>query len=322
VFLTGGSGFIGRALLPRLTAGGFSVRALRHEHDLPPCAAEVVTGSLARVSELRPLLAGMDAVVHCAALLDPVEDEARADLINHRATANLAAAAAQGGVRTFIHLSSQAAVGSMEGATGSIGPDAPCAPTTHYGRSKRAAEQALGSLSSGEMRIVILRPPTVYGPGERRNFLALVRAIDTGLFVIPGRGRNRISFCAAANLAHAVAFCLTHEQARHVIHVADEPAMTFRESVALLARALGTRILPLPFPESAARAVALGLELGFRAVRRPPPLSRARLRTITADCALDTSQSRQLGLSPVMGFREAIAETIAEYRRAGLLRAR
>lgn len=322
VFLTGASGFVGREILADLVTRGFSVRALRHEREVPSDASEVVLGSLARISGLEPHLLGVEAVVHSAALLDPIDDEALAERINHLATAELAAAALRAKVRTFVYLSSQAAIGSASSTPGLVRPDATSAPTTVYGRSKLAAERALLALGPSPMRVVILRPPTVYGPGERRNFLALVRAIDTGWFVIPGSGNNRMSFCAVKNLSHAVGFCLVNDGARGILHVADEPALTFREIVELLAAALDRRILPFPLPLPVARTLARCFEVGFRFSKRQPPLSRARLRTLTADSALDTSETRRIGLEPVVSFAEALAETIGEYRSARLIRSR
>src|SRR5262245_56094290 len=102
VFLTGASGFVGRAVMLELRARGHAVRALRHVSDVPEGADEVVSGSLECAAELRPLLTGVDALVHCAALLDPIEDEAQAERINHRATRELAEQALDAGVETFV----------------------------------------------------------------------------------------------------------------------------------------------------------------------------------------------------------------------------
>jgi nucleoside-diphosphate-sugar epimerase len=318
VFVTGASGFVGNAIVPELVARGYALRGLRHRGELPTGVSETVGGSLARVSDLESALENVDAVVHSAALLDPIDDQRQAETINHRATVELAAIAARAGARCFVFLSSLAAVGYRDGA-GLVKADAPCRPTTIYGKSKLDAERALSALDGGRMRRVILRPPTVYGPGERRNFLALVRAIDTGYFVIPGDGKNRMSFCSAKNLAHAVGHCLDHDGATGIVNVADEPVATFRESVETIAAALDRKLLPLPFPLPVARAVATGLELGFRFAKRAPPLNRARLRTLTADCALDTSENARIDLIPITRFADAVRETIIEYRNADLV---
>jgi UDP-glucose 4-epimerase len=325
VFLSGGSGFIGARVATWLAARDYSVCALEHRTRVAIAASQIVHGELERPSEIFPALRGCDAVVHAAALLDPIDDLAAAERVNHRATVELARAAARAGVKTFVFVSSFAAVGAQPNA-GLVPPEAECRPTTHYGRSKLAAERSLAELGAlgdlGAMRIVIWRPPTVYGPGERRNFLALVRAIDTGLFLVPGDGENRMSFCSIENLADAIGWSLVTASARGILHVADEPVLTFRQAVATIAGALDRRLLPIPFPLPAARTVALACEVAFRPLRRAAPLNRMRLATLTADSALDTAASARLGFRPAHRFADSVAETIAEYRRAGLLRKR
>ena len=316
ILVTGASGLLGGRLARALLDGGARVRALVHESPVD-LECERAEGDLRDREALSRAVDGVRAVVHCAALLDPVESEAAADAINHLATLALAEEAARAGVEVFVFVSSQAAIGWREDA-GLVKEDAPCFPSTAYGRSKRAAERALAEADLGSMRVVILRPPTVYGPGERRNFLALARAASTGVFPIPGRGDNRMSFCHLENAVEAMRFAIDEPRATGVIHVADERPVTLREAVTTIARAAGRRQLPLPFPMPVARAVARALELAFAPTPFAPPLSPARLRTLTSDCALDTSLLRSLGFRWPVAFDEGVAETLESYRREGV----
>lgn len=321
VLVTGAAGFVGRHVAGALLGRGYLVRALVHHARDVPAGVELVEGDLADAGSLERAVRGVAGVVHSAALLDPISDEAAADRVNHRATLALAQASARAGARAFVHLSTQAAIGFHPGA-GLLGPDARCEPTTIYGRSKLAAERALVGADLGALRVVLLRPPTVYGPGERRNFLALCRAVDSGAFPVPGPGDNRMSFCAVENLAEACVWALETKPARGILHVADEPVLTFRQVVETLAWALGRPLWPLPFPLPLARAVARVAEAAFARSGREAPLSRARLRTLTADSALDTSLTRALGFRPPVRFPDGVSRTVAWYRDAGLLRPR
>jgi len=314
-FVTGASGFVGAHLARHLVAEGWDVRALRHR-SAPPEGVVEVAGDLGDIAAFAEALGGADAVFHCGALLAPVDDEREAERINHRATVILAEAARDARVGSFVFVSSIAAVGFRERA-GLLGPDARCTPTTAYGRSKRAAERDLLRLPAGGMRVVVVRPPTVYGPGDRRNFLALARAVDTGLFPIPGRGDNRMSFCHVDNLVRALAEAPDARDLEGIVHVADPAPVTLRETVRTLADALGRRPLPLPFPMPVARAAATACEL---LLRGRAPLDRDRLRTITADCALDTSHLSERGFVPPVPFARGVADTVGWYRRQGLLR--
>ncbi len=285
VLVTGGTGFIGRHVVSRLSSRGHAVRVLVRGVTELAQGVEAFHGDLERPAELAPGLEGVDHVVHAAALLDPIHDADAADRVNRIATEQLFDAAARAGCRSFVFLSSQAAVGFHPGG-GLVAPDAECSPTTIYGRSKRDAERALLARSATGPRLVVLRPPTVYGPGERRNFLALTRAVDSGFFVVPGSGANRMSMCWVGNLADACLWALDADAARGIVHVEVPP------------------------------------ELAFGALHRDPPLGRARLQTLTADCALDTRATRRLGFVPGTRFTEGVARTVAWYRDEGLVRAR
>ncbi len=314
--VTGGGGLIGGRLLEALDDAGVPARALAHRR--PVRAAEVIHGDLRDAGALPALCQGIDVVAHCAAALDPVDSEAEAQRINCDATLALARAAKDAGCRAFVFLSSQAALGWRPDA-GLVGEDAPATPTTAYGRSKRAAEEGLLAEPWGSTRVVILRPPTVYGPGERRNFLALCRAIARGGFPILGRGDNRMSFCHLDNLIAAIRFVAEAEPARGILHVADEPPATLAGAARILADAAGARLMPGRVPLSVARGLAGALEAAFTPLGRRPPLDRARLTTLTSDCALDTSRLRALGFRPPVRFEDGAREAVRRYRSEGAL---
>lgn len=315
--VTGGAGLVGGRLIEALRDLGHAPRAFVHERPVPG-VRDVVRGDLREAADCRAATRDIDVVAHCAAALDPVESEALADEVNRGATLALARAAREAGCRVFVFLSSQAAIGWREDA-GLLDEDAACAPTTAYGRSKRAAERELLAEPLAPTRLVILRPPTVYGPGERRNFLALTRAVSTGVFPVPGRGDNRMSFCHVDNLVEAVRFVAREPRAEGVLHVADDPPVSLRRVARTLAEACGARPLPLPFPMPAARLTAGALELAAAPLGVRPPLDRARLRTLTSDCALDTRALRELGFEAPVGFAEGVRETVARYRAEGAL---
>lgn len=316
--VTGASGFVGACLARALSDAGHRVRALEHARRAP-FADERVRGGLESASARAAAVDGASVVYHAAALLDPVDSEREADLVNHVATLELARDARRAGARAFVFVSSQAAIGWSDGGAALLGEDAPCAPTTIYGRSKRAAELALAREDLAPMRVAMVRPPTVYGPGERRNFLALARAVATGVFPLLGRGDNRMSFCHVENLAAALLAIGEDERASGLLHASDARPVTLREVVDTIARAAGARRLPVSVPLPAARLVARCAELAFAPLGVRPPLDRARLTTLTSDRALDTSRLRALGFEPPVAWDEGVRETIASYRAEGVL---
>lgn len=319
VFVTGASGFIGRNLLCALSVGGHEVTALTHLSEVS-AGVRAVRGDVEAPASYEGALEGMDVVLHAAALVDPIDDEARADAVNHRATLALAAAAQTRHVPTFIFLSSIAALG-MPWDAGWVPESAPCRPHTPYARSKRAAEVGLLALERPEFRVVVVRPPTVYGSDDTRgNFLGLARAVQTGLFWVPGARQNRVSFCHVDNLTHALERLAASPGARGIIHVADDMTTRFGEVVGLMGRTLGARVPRVPFPLPLAQWAVAGLEQLGRWGRFAPPLSRARLASITCDFAFDLGKLRGLGVTAPLTFEAAAVRTLRAYQKAGLLR--
>ena len=182
VAVTGGSGFIGAHLVAALAARGDQVRCLlRPSSDgslLPAEVEPVVTADLGAASGLERLVRGCDAVVHLAGLTRSWTPR-ELYRVNRDGTAALCAAVAgvHPAVRQLILVSSQAAVGPSNRGRPRREEDPP-APVTAYGRSKLAAERV--RQRHPELPITVIRPPAVYGPGDRDIF-AYFRLVGAGV---------------------------------------------------------------------------------------------------------------------------------------------
>ena len=204
--VTGGNGFVGRALvsvLQELTVR----RALRQPAaDFRP--GDFIVGDIGPGTDWRPALAGVDCVVHLAARTHVLKDTTNPLLeyrrINVEATHNLAQQAAVAGVRRFVFLSSV----KVNGDTTVGRPfteDDPPRPEDAYGITKCEAEDALRRISANTgMEIVILRPPLVYGPGVKGNFLRLMHGIAWGMPLPLGSIFNRRTLIYVGNLVDAI----------------------------------------------------------------------------------------------------------------------
>ena len=154
VLVTGASGFIGSTLVPALAAANHEVRTAG--------------------------MTGCDAVIHLANLAHARADPALLWKVNVEGTRRIAEQAAAAGVRRLIYLSSIKASGEQSGARPFDATEEP-RPRDDYGRAKVAAEAAIAEVAArSALETVVLRPPLVYGPGVKGNFLALMKAVARG----------------------------------------------------------------------------------------------------------------------------------------------
>ncbi len=194
VALTGASGFVGRTVAQRLLAGRCAVRALlrRSDADLEDAGVTAVRGALEDPSSLERLVAGADVVVHCAGAVKAT-DAAAFEAVNAEGTARLVAAAAGAQQRPrFLLVSSLAARQPSVSA---------------YAASKRGAEDAL-QRGGTDLDWCIVRPPGVYGPGDRAT-LPLFRQLDRGVLLAPAVPGARFSLLHVHDLGGAIEWLLS-----------------------------------------------------------------------------------------------------------------
>ena len=251
ILVTGASGFVGRALVTELAGLGYSVRAaMRQPADVFPRNVEVVAVSdLTRPVEWRALLKGVETVVHLAGIAHagPEIAEDAYDRVNRLATAELAKAAQATGVRHLVFISSIRAQSGPSANEVLHETDAPH-PTDAYGRSKRAAEDAVRAAG---VPFTILRPVLVYGPGVKGNLDRMIRLAQKPWPLPLGLCHNRRSLVARQNLVSAIHFVLQQPSAKGETYiVADPMPLTLAEIVAALRAGQGRRSGLLPVPQA------------------------------------------------------------------------
>ncbi|MFZ5933426.1 UDP-glucose 4-epimerase family protein [Pseudomonas sp. HS6-2] len=264
ILVTGASGFVGSALCRQLNMlGVFSVRApSRRDAEL---AAE---------TDWVSALAGVDAVIHAAARVHVMQENAndsQAEFrrVNVDGTLNLAQQAAAAGVRRFIFISSIKVNGELSQPGQPLRADDTPAPQDAYGVSKHEAEQGLLQLAAATgMEVVVIRPVLVYGPGVKANFLSMLRWVQRGVPLPLGALPNRRSLVFVDNLVDLVMACLDHPQAANQVFLAsDGQDVTLSQLLRAIGQALGRPARLLPVPPSLLHAAARVLGRGDLAQR-------------------------------------------------------
>jgi nucleoside-diphosphate-sugar epimerase len=203
-------------------------------------------------------------VVHLAARVHVMREAAADPLAEYRrvnvaATLELARAALRHGVRRFVFMSTVKVNGERTDVAPFTERDTP-APRDPYALSKWEAEQGLAALAQGgALELVVLRPPLVYGPGVKGNFLRLMRLVRAGVPLPLASVANARSMIYVGNLASAVAQALS-PRARGTFVVSDGADLSTPQLVRMLAAAMRcpARLVPFPPPLLKAAGRILG----------------------------------------------------------------
>jgi UDP-glucose 4-epimerase len=235
--------------------------------------------------------------------VDPWKEYRR---VNVDGTEALACAAAKQGVRRMVFVSTVGVNGlSTSGRPFTEGD--PPDPQDPYAVSKSQAEEALRSVAAKTgLEIAIVRPPMVYGPGVRANFLRLMRLVDRGVPLPLPDTENRRSLIGVENLADFLVRCASHPgAANETFMVSDGEDVSTRELIARLARALGRSARFLPVPEVLVRRVA-------RLVGK-----EAVLRGLFGSLTVSSDKARQrLGWKPPVTLDSGLAATARWYQES------
>ncbi|MFT6834754.1 MAG: nucleoside-diphosphate-sugar epimerase [Francisellaceae bacterium] len=265
VLVSGASGFVGRSLVSSLIDAKLDVIALVRERSLflPKEVVQVVVGdfkawsamNLSFNSKIKKILPDVDVVIHLASRVHIMADNSSDPLaefrvINTDATLALASAAVGACVNRFIYISSIGVNGnkSFQPFTEQCKPE----PHNHYAISKHEAENGLLTLASdSNMKVVIIRPPLVYGPNAPGNFATLIKWIYKGPPLPFGAIDNLRSFVALENLVSFIIHCLDHPKAANeVFLISDGEDVSTTKLLQKVAKALGKKPSLIPVPVS------------------------------------------------------------------------
>jgi nucleoside-diphosphate-sugar epimerase len=310
VLVTGANGFIGSILCNRLvvekwkvsgtvrTAGYSSVQGVKI----------VIIGDVNAVTDWNAALQGSDTVVHLAARVHVMKDSSTEPLqayreVNVQGTEKLARQAADRGVKRFIFMST-VKVNGEENQKAYTESDTP-SPMNSYGISKMEAEKIISDISvKTGMETVILRPPLVYGPGVKANFLRLLRVVDRGMPLPLASTKNQRSMIYVENLVDAILQCMRNPCAAGQTYlVSDGQNVSTPGLIRMIAAALNKQPRLFRFPP-------LALYMAGRLTGQGPALER-----LIGSLTVDTGKIRnELGWTAPFTLEEGIKNTAFWYK--------
>ena len=312
LLVTGASGFVGRGLLPVLTALGHGGMATGR--TAPPDLPDGwVGGRRAEVLAAGPADSPIDAVVHLevrqhVARPSPA-DIAEFERVNVEGTREWLDWATVNGTRKFVYASSIKAVGSGSG----IRDETDSSPAdTPYGRSKAAGEAIVRTWSkaASDREATILRTAPVYGPGNEANLAAFVRQIMRGRPCFVGDGAARKSVVGRRNLVAAMVFVINRTAEGCVtFNVSDKETVSVKDLASLVAL-LGGFPRPRSIPRSFAALLAPAGDIFTKVTGRDFLLTTARLRAIRQESVFPSDKLQSAGFRHPQTLEQGLAEMI------------
>ena len=314
VAVTGATGFVGGHLLKALLATGQRVRVLvrdvlRLDPDIIESFAtetgglEIIEGDLDNLDALEKLVDGASAVIHCAGAI-AARDRDGFFKVNQTGAQNVARTALDAGIKRFILVSSLAAREPQ---------------LSDYAASKRAGEESVAGIIAKD-RLVIVRPPAVYGPGDEAT-LPLIRALTKRRAVLPGRADQKISLIYVKDLALALVHLVDGKQVCGAVLEIDDGqdgGYSFKDIVALAGKAQGRQMGLTLLPRAIVAIAGIVALAGARLLGRVSVLSPAKVRELYHPDWV-ANRTPIAGWKPHIRFQQGFCLTLSWYQQNGWL---
>jgi 2-alkyl-3-oxoalkanoate reductase len=314
IFVTGGTGFLGKPMVKKLLADGHAVTCLLLPGDAASCVAGagICRGDITQPDTLRHKTKGHDALIHLAGAVGYGQTWANCIRLNKDGTKNIAEEAVRSGVRRFIHMSSVSVYGRV--CDTPIAENFPLKKINDpYGDTKIDAERVVTShAENGAFDLTIIRPTMIYGPGDTLFLPKVAENIKSGKARIIGKGDHRVDCIHVSDVADFVLAVLRSTAAAGKAYNLTHPDNpTWKEMIAEIARCLD---LPVPnrhLPYGVAYFLAGGMEAASYFSKKPPRLTRYAVRNVGKPYYYLTDQMKQdLAFSPSVNFSKGIYEYI------------
>jgi len=314
-FVTGGTGFVGSHLVEALLERSYEVHCLvRKELKwLESLPIIIVQGDLFDLEALREGMGGVDTVFHVAGLTRALNHDA-IDRANVVGTLNVLNAAKDAGVAKVLVTSSIAAVGPSGNHL--LTEDAPLNPISNYGRSKAKMEREIAERTNGPP-VVVVRPPSVYGPREADIFTLIKTADRRRILPIVGNGNTpQLDLVHVFDLVNGMIAAAESEATAGGTYFLGGPrGYSWDEIRAAIRGALGHGALSINVPRALVSVIGAASEGIGKLLGKYPPLNREKAREAKASWLVSSDGARSaFGYEPSVSLEAGMAETVRWYR--------
>lgn len=311
VFVTGGSGFVGRTLLAELARRGIPARALARSESaratVAGLGAEPIAGDLHDEAALRSGMTGCDTVVHSAAYVKDYGPLSEFQHANVEGTRHVLRAAAAAGVRRFVHVGTEAVLADgrpiVRATEQTPYPSRPAGP---YPQTKGEAERLVRAASAPGFDAMVVRPRFIWGRGDTSVLTELIAAVRKGTWSWFDGGRYLTSTCHVDNVVEGILCAAERGAPGGVYFLTDGEPVEFRRFVGDMLRAVGVE----PGERAVPRWLAAGLAHLTSFLPRPPVSLTALALMSHEVTVLDARARAEIGYQG----RKSIAEGLAEMR--------
>lgn len=313
--ITGANGFIGKALADFLEHDGYCVtRIIRRRESLSANGSKniAIVDDLTKENNWNSVLEGMDILIHLAARVHVMQDPLQDPLsefrkVNTDATLNLASQAAKAGITRFIYLSSIKVNGEYTTLGHPFSEKDTPAPQDPYAISKYEAEVGLREWATmSKLEVVIIRPPLIYGPGVKANFLSMMEWLKLGRPLPLGSIHNKRSLLGLDNLLDFIMTTIEHPNATNeTFMVSDGVDISTTELLQQIGNVLGKPARLFSIPQGL-------LTIGFQLLGKGSLIPR-----LLGSLQINIGKAHTLlGWKPPYGMDEGLLKTAKDFLKS------
>lgn len=322
VLVTGSTGFLGPKVIQYLNKAGYKVKAmvrdLNKANSMNLGADELVVGDITKAETLKNIASNCDYVVNLAVLGHSYEDRLGIHdyrKVNVDGIRNLLEAVKDVKLKKIVLISSSAAVGlvSEEVITENVIPN----PQTPYGVSKMESDLLINEYyKKYKLPVVTVRFTHVYGPGDTRDFLKIVRMVKKGIFPIVGFGPNLYPAVYKDDAARSILLALEKGRVGELYNITDKESHDLREISSIIRTELHVKAPRLWIPRlSSIFALTLLESLGFKL-----PVKSKNIKFVTSARKYSIDKAREeLDYSPQVSLEEGLKKTLRYYKENKLI---